>query len=70
MSKHKAHLQHTIHHGPTCQSGRIGGQLRGEHFTYKFEEFVTVPVEQRCSRCSASKLAAYLERQAAKKAEA
>ncbi len=70
MSKRKAHLQHTIHQGATCQSGRIGGQLRGEHLTYKFEEFVAEPVEQRCSRCSASKLFAYLERQAAKKVEA
>ena len=63
---HKNHLQHTTHGGPTCQTGRIGGQRRGEHFTMKYSEFVAQPVETRCARCNSSKLFAFLERQTAK----
>jgi len=63
---HKEHLQHTIGGGPTCQRGKIGGSLRGEHFTSKYSEFSALPVERRCSRCNNSKLFAFLERQTAK----
>ena len=63
---HKAHLNHTDNGGPTCQRGRVGGQLRGEHFTYKYSEFSALPVEQRCARCNSGKLFAFLERQTAK----
>ena len=48
----KVHLQHTIHYGPTCQSGRSGGSLRGEHITEKFSKFAGEPTEQRCTRCA------------------
>jgi hypothetical protein len=63
---HKEHLQHTNGNGPTCQNGRMGGSIRGEHFTSKYSEFAAYPVERRCTRCSNSKLFAFLERQAAK----
>jgi hypothetical protein len=67
ITMRKAHLQHTVHYGPTCQSGRSGGSLRGEHITEKFSEFAKEPAEQRCTRCANSKLFAFLQRQAAKK---
>lgn len=63
---HKDHLKHTGHGGPTCQRGRTGGALRGEHFTSSYAEFSALPVERRCARCSASKLFAVLERETAK----
>lgn len=66
----KEHLKHTVHGGPTCQSGRVGGQLRGEHLSCKYSEFSALPLEQRCVRCNSSKLFAFLERQTAKKAVA
>lgn len=62
----KHHLQHTVHNGPTCQTGRSGAALRGEHITEKFEKFVTRSVELQCTRCAASKLFAFLTRKAAK----
>jgi hypothetical protein len=62
----KYHLQHTQHRGPTCQTGRIGAALRGEHITEKFDEFVTRPADWQCSRCAASKLFGFLTRHAAK----
>lgn len=65
---HKHHLQDTVKYGPTCQSGRSGGSLRGEHFTFRFVEFLATPAEQRCDRCASSKLFSFLQRQAAKKA--
>lgn len=58
----KTHLQDTKHFGPTCQSGRSGGALRGEHITVKFSEFVTSAGQ--CERCKASKLFAFLQRKA------
>ena len=66
----KNHLKHTVHFGPACQSGRSGGSLRGEHFTYAMAEFSAMPLELRCERCSNGKLFAFLQRQAAKKARA
>ena len=60
----KTHLQHTVHAGPTCQTGRSGGSLRGEHITAKYAEFVAYP-EQQCDRCKSSKLFAFLARRAA-----
>lgn len=66
----KVHLQHTVHYGPTCKSGRSGGQLRGEHITEKFSEFSQEPIEYRCERCASSKLFAFLTRQASKVASA
>ena len=65
---HKEHLENTGHGGPTCQRGRIGGSLRGEHFTSSYAEFSALPVERRCARCNSSKLFAFLERQAEKAA--
>lgn len=65
---HKHHLEHTVKYGPTCQSGRSGGSLRGEHFTYSAAEFLALPAERRCDRCASSKLFSFLQRQAAKKA--
>jgi hypothetical protein len=62
----KYHLRHTVHSGPTCQTGRMGAALRGEHITEQFSEFVTRPADWQCSRCAASKLFAFLTRQAAK----
>lgn len=67
MAYRKDHLQHTVSGGPTCQRGRSGGSLRGEHLTSPFEEFVALAPELRCSRCASSKLFAFLQRQAAKK---
>lgn len=69
MAYRKDHLKHTVNGGPTCQRGRIGGNLRGEHLTAPFEEFIALAPELRCSRCANSKLFAFLQRQAAKKAE-
>jgi hypothetical protein len=62
----KEHLQHTNGGGPTCQNGRAGGAIRGEHFTSKYSEFSALPLERRCTRCNSSKLFAFLERQTAK----
>ena len=56
----KIHLRHTTAGGPTCQTGRSGGALRGEHITVKFDEF-TASAGQ-CDRCKASKLFAFLNR--------
>ncbi len=64
----KDHLKHTVRGGPTCQSGRSGGSLRGEHITLPAAEFLALASELRCERCSSSKLFAFLQRQAAKKA--
>jgi hypothetical protein len=58
------HLQDTKFHGPTCQSGRSGGSLRGEHITVKFAEFIAA--SGQCERCKSGKLFALLSRQAAK----
>lgn len=66
----KDHLQHTVHGGPTCKSGRIGGSLRGEHITLPAAEFLALAPELRCQRCASSKLFSFLQRQTAKKAEA
>ena len=63
----KNHLKHTVHFGPTCQSGRSGGSLRGEHFTYPAADFLAMPSDLRCAKCEKSKLFAFLQRQAAKK---
>jgi len=62
---HKYHLEHTSKGGPTCQNGRIGATLRGEHFTFKFAEFVAAPAALRCTRCESGKLFAFLQRKAA-----
>jgi hypothetical protein len=67
MIMRKNHLRHTVHFGPTCQSGRSGGALRGEHFTYPAAQFLAMQPELRCERCASSKLFAFLQRQAAKK---
>jgi hypothetical protein len=64
MTTHKNHLRDTKHGGPTCQGGRSGGSLRGEHFTMKFAEFVQRA--DQCERCKASKLFSLLQRTAAK----
>ena len=66
----KEHLKHTVHGGPTCQSGRSGGSLRGEHLTLPASEFLALAPEFRCVRCASSKLFAFLQRQATKKVEA
>ena len=58
----KAHLQHTVHRGPTCQTGRVGAALKGEHITVKFAEFVAE--SHQCERCKSSKLFAFLSRKA------
>jgi hypothetical protein len=50
--------------GPTCQTGRSGGSLRGEHITLKYSEFSASRVQ--CDRCRSSKLFSFLERQTAK----
>lgn len=63
----KDHLTHTVRGGPTCQSGRSGGSLRGEHFTLPAAQFLALDPELRCARCASSKLFAFLQRQAAKK---
>lgn len=61
----KFHLEHTTHRGPTCQTGRIGGALRGEHITQRFSEFVTRDNDMQCSRCRSSSLFQFLARKAA-----
>lgn len=61
----KTHLKHTVTGGPTCQKGRSGGQLRGEHITFAFAEFVAEDQAVRCERCASSKLFAFLLRRAA-----
>ena len=60
----KVHLQDTRSSvaGPTCQSGKFGWSLRGEHLTVKFADFVTEPAEHQCSRCRSSKLFSFLTR--------
>jgi hypothetical protein len=62
----KQHLQHTVHGGPTCQTGRSGAALRGEHITSKYSEFSAERSELQCERCRNSKLFAFLERQTIK----
>lgn len=59
----KTHLQHTVHGGPTCQTGRVGAALRGEHITVRYKEFAVE--RSQCTRCRASKLFALLARKAA-----
>lgn len=59
----KAHLEHTVHRGPTCQTGRSGAALRGEHITVTYAEFAAEPAQ--CTRCRASKLFAFLSRKSA-----
>lgn len=61
----KIHLEHTGHRGPTCQTGRIGGSLRGEHITETYAEFVTRAKDMQCSRCASSSLFKFLARKAA-----
>lgn len=61
----KIHLEHTVHRGPTCQTGRTGGALRGEHITETYVEFVTRADEMQCSRCRSSSLFKFLARKAA-----
>lgn len=63
----KDHLTHTVRGGPTCQSGRSGGSLHGEHLTIPAAQFLALDPELRCTRCASSKLFAFLQRQAAKK---
>jgi hypothetical protein len=70
MTQRKDHLQHTVRYGPACKSGRSGGSLRGEHLTLPAAQFLALSPDLRCERCSKSKLFAFLQRQAAKKAEA
>lgn len=60
---HKYHLEHTVTGGPTCQRGRSGGSLRGEHFTFGVAEFMNADTALRCSRCENSSLFAFLKRQ-------
>ena len=64
---HKTHLKHTIPgaNGPTCQRGRTGGSLRGEHLTVGFAEFIAEPADLQCDRCRSSKLFSFLARKAA-----
>lgn len=59
---HKAHLEKNG--GAYCQRGRVGGDLRGEHFTFSYAEFAAMPVAQRCEKCNGSKLFAFLTKQA------
>ena len=59
----KVHLEHTVHSGPSCQTGRVGASLRGEHITVNFDEFTLSSDALRCSRCESSKLFAFLHRQ-------
>ena len=61
----KTHLKHTVHGGPTCQKGRTGGALSGEHITVRYAEFITERADIQCERCRSSKLFAFLERKAA-----
>lgn len=70
MSYRKEHLKHTVNGGPTCQRGRSGGSLRGEHLTSPFAEFIAAPLEAQCERCRTSTLFNFLQRQAIKKAQA
>jgi hypothetical protein len=67
MTQRKDHLQHTVHYGPACKSGRSGGSLRGEHITLPAAQFLALSQDLRCDRCSSSKLFAFLQRQADKK---
>jgi hypothetical protein len=60
----KTHLSHTTLGGPTCQRGRRGGALRGEHCSESFAEFITRRADLQCDRCRSSKLFAFLERKA------
>jgi hypothetical protein len=62
----KTHLEHTTHGGPTCQTGRVGAALRGEHITVKLDEFALCADAHRCTRCKGSKLFAFLKRQSDK----
>ena len=66
----KYHLEDTKHHGPTCQSGRSGAALRGEHITLGFDDFCAAPESIQCSRCAGGRLFAFLVRQATKKLDA
>jgi hypothetical protein len=62
----KTHLKHTSKFGPVCQAGHSGARINGEHFTGPYSEFVAAPADQQCAKCKASKLFAFLERQAGK----
>ena len=69
MTTRKDHLLHTVKFGPTCQSGRSGAALRGEHFTLPANEFLALDPQFRCIKCVNSKLFAFLQRQAIAKGE-
>lgn len=58
----KSHLQHTVSRGPTCQTGRVGGALRGEHITEGYADFAARPADAQCHRCASGKLFAFLQR--------
>lgn len=62
----KMHLKHSQFGGPTCQRGRVGGSLRGEHLSEGFDDFVERSEELQCARCVASPLFGFLQRQQAK----
>lgn len=63
----KDHLQHTVHGGPTCKSGRTGASLKGEHLTVPAKQFLGLDPSFRCERCANSKLFAFLQRQTAQR---
>lgn len=54
----KIHL--FANNGVVCQRSKVGAGLRGEFIAYETEEFKNVPQEQRCTKCSTSKLFAFL----------
>lgn len=66
----KIHLSKNQGFGPACQSGRIGGNIRGEHIALDFAAFKTATANGAvCSKCAASPLFAFLTKQEAKTAK-
>lgn len=67
MNTRKDHLKHTTKAGPVCRAGHSGGRLAasgGEHLTLPYAEFAQSA--HQCAKCKASKLFAFLQRQASK----
>jgi hypothetical protein len=66
----KMHLQKSANAGPVCYRGAIGGALRGEHLTDDYAGFTRAVIRGgACGKCQASKLFAFLNKQAAKTVE-
>lgn len=55
--------------GPACKGGKIGGNIRGEHRTVSYTEFLEAAAELRCAKCAEGHYFAFLQKTSASKNE-